>query len=134
MPRLNTLANELVRHLTGYLQGEELPLALTNTRLLKIARSIHDNRMLSGQRLSVYLSSESLMKFVLKHGMVEVNAKLIGSTAHLGYLASVQILRAQDPPCPWDGKTCSLAAEGGHLHVLQWARSQDPPCPERDSL
>ena len=37
----NDLAPELVREVMGYLQGEELPVALTNTRLLMIARSIH---------------------------------------------------------------------------------------------
>eukprot|EP00605_Chrysophyceae_sp_TOSAG23-4_P002601 GSChrysophyteH1.ASY1.ANO1.2872.1 assembled CDS len=50
-------------------------------------------------------------------------------TAKHGCLESVKILRARDPPCPWDEETCHAAAKGGHLHVLQWARSQDPPCP-----
>ena len=90
MSRLNTLANELARHLMGYLQGEYLPLALTNTRLLRIARSIHDDRVLSEQRLSVYLSSGALTTFVLNHGMVVVNEELMNLTAQLGYLASVQ--------------------------------------------
>ena len=40
----------------------------------------------------------------------------------------LQLLRCQDPPCPWE-EACSLAAEGGHLATLQWLRSQDPPCP-----
>ena len=83
MSQLLSLASELVRYLLGYLQGEELPLVLTNTRLLTIARSIHisDDSMLSEQRLSVYMSSESLTKFVLNHGMVEVNAELMKLTA-----------------------------------------------------
>ena len=97
MSRLLTLASELVRLLMGYLQGEELPLSLTNTRLLRIARSLHDDRMLSGQRLSMYLSSKSLTMFALNHGMVVVNEKLMNLTAQHGYLVSVQILRAQDP-------------------------------------
>ena len=148
MSRLLSLPTELVRHLLEYLQGEELPLALTNTRLLTIARSIHisDDSMLSEQRLSAYMSSESLTKFVLNHGMVVVNVKLMNRTARNGYLLSVKILREQDPPCPWDEWTsmnagygggcrlfhvcaCMFAAQGGHLHVLQWLRSQDPPCP-----
>ena len=140
----------------GYLQGEELPLALTNTRLLRIAREYvepvdpdyiehlinyydaigdfsyeHDYRIgvLSIQRLKVYLSSKSLTKFVLEHGMVDVNVKLMNLAAKHGYFDSVKILRAQGPPCPWNGRACYNAARGGHLDVLQWARSQDPPCP-----
>ena len=129
MPRLLTVASELVRELMGYLQGEELPLALTNTRLLRTARSIHEDRTLSAQKMSAYLSSGALTEFVLNHGMVEVNVELMNLTAKYGCLKSVQILREQDPPCPWDESTCWGAAEGGHLHVLQWLRSQDPPCP-----
>ena len=126
---LNSLASELGREVIGYLQGEELPVALTNTRLLMIARSIHEDRKLCAQRKSAYLSSGALTMFVLNHGMVEVNIKLMNLTTKYGCLKSVQILREQDPPCPWDERTCMYAAEGGHLDVLQWARSQDPPCP-----
>ena len=61
--------------------------------------------------------------------MVEVNIKLMDLTGKYGCLKSVQILRAHDPPCPWDEQTCGNAAYSCHLHVLQWARSQDPPCP-----
>ena len=129
MGSFNVLATELVREVMGYLQGEELPLALTNTRLLRIARSINEDRTLSAQRKSAYLSSGALTTFVLDHGMVEVNAELMNLTAKYGCLESVKILRAHDPPCPWDVWTCMYAAEGGHLDVLQWARSQDPPCP-----
>ena len=98
MVALDALATELVREVMGYLQGEELPVALTNTRLLMIARSIHEDRMLSAQRKSAYLSSGALTTFVLNHGMVEVNVQLMNLTARHGYLVSVQILRAQDPP------------------------------------
>ena len=127
MGALDALATELVRMVMGYLQGEDLPLALTNTRFLMIARSIHEDRTLCAQRKSAYLSSEALTAFVLKHSMVEVNEELMNLTAKYGCLESVQILRAHDPPCPWDVDTCWNAARGGHLHVLQWARSQDPP-------
>ena len=129
MPRLLTVASELVRELMGYLQGEELPLALTNTRLLRTARSIHEDRTLCAQRKSAYVSCGALTTFVLNHGMVEVNVKLMNLTAEHGCLESLKFLRAHDPPCPWNEYTCSVAAEGGHLHVLQWLRSQDPPCP-----
>ena len=37
--------------------------------------------------------------------------------------------RSEDPPCPWDGMTCSDAVEEGQLEVLKWLRGQDPPCP-----
>ena len=131
---LNSLASELGREVIGYLQGEELPVALTNTRLLMIARSIHEDRTLSAQRKSAYLSSGALTTFVLNHGMVEVDVLLMNLTAKYGCLESVKILRACDPPCPWDGETCRYAAEGGHLHVLQWARSQDPPCPWNENI
>ncbi len=46
-----------------------------------------------------------------------------------GHISVLQWLRHQDPPCPWSSYTCSLAAQKGHRHVLQWAREQDPPCP-----
>ena len=129
MEAFDHLAPDLVRIVMGYLQEEDLPVALTNTRLLRIARSINTDRTLSAQRKSVYLSSRALTTFVLNHAMVEVNQELMNLTAKYGYLVSAQILRAQDPPCPWDVKTCRKAAEGGHLDVLQWLRSQDPPCP-----
>ena len=42
MRALNLLPTELVMMVVGYLQGEELPLALTNTRLLRIAREYEE--------------------------------------------------------------------------------------------
>jgi len=39
----------------------------------------------------------------------------------------LQWLRSQEPPCPWDKRTCYAAAMYGHLDVLQWLRTQDPP-------
>ncbi len=129
MKSFDHLAPELMRIVIGYLQGEDLPAALTNTRLLRIARSINEDRTLSAQRKSAYLSSGALTTFVLNHAMVEVNNKLMNLTAKHGYLESVKILRAQDPPCPWNAKTCMNAAQGGHINMLQWLRSQDPPCP-----
>ena len=102
MRSLNVLATELVREVMGYLQGEELPVALTNTRLLRIARSLHEDRTLSTQRKSAYVSSGALTTFVLNHGMVEVNVELMKLTAKYGCLDSVQILRTHDPPCPWN--------------------------------
>jgi hypothetical protein len=51
-----------------------------------------------------------------------------------GHLGLLQWARQANPPCPWDGLTCSKAARGGHLAVLQWARTvADPPCPWDDA-
>ena len=123
MEAFDHLAPDLVRIVMGYLQEEDLPVALTNTRLLRIARSINTDRTLSAQRKSVYLSSRALTMFVLNHAMVKVNYELMNLTAKHGNLESVKILRAHDPQCPWNAGTCGNAAKGGHLHVLQWARS-----------
>ena len=57
------------------------------------------------------------------------NERTCSDAAKGGHLHVLQWLRAQDPPCPWDERTCAAAAEDGNLHVLQWMRAQDPPCP-----
>ena len=126
------LSADLLREIAKFLLGVELPVALTNKLMLRVARSIHNihkEEMLSAQRLSAYLSSGSLTRFVVNHGMVELDTELMRIAGQEGCLESIQILRDQHPPCPWDEQTCTAAAKGGHLHVLQWARSQDPPCP-----
>jgi len=38
-----------------------------------------------------------------------------------------QLAWARDNGCPWEAKTCSLAALRGHLEALQWARDNDCP-------
>lgn len=43
---------------------------------------------------------------------------------HVAAEPQLKWLRAQEPPCPWDGETCGWAARGGHLEVLRWARAQ----------
>jgi hypothetical protein len=53
----------------------------------------------------------------------------IGHLSGSGKIESLQWLRAQDPPCPWDAAACRAAVESGHLEALQWLRAQDPPCP-----
>jgi hypothetical protein len=55
--------------------------------------------------------------------------KTCQAAADGGHLDVLRWLRAQDPPCPWDEQTCSVAAQGGRLDVLRWLRAQDPPCP-----
>ena len=65
-----------------------------------------------------------------------------GAVGHLGCikrllsaassdLKTLQWLRAQDPPCPWDARTSSAAAQHGSLEALIWMREQNPPCPWR---
>ena len=70
---------------SGYFHGED-SLSLTNTRLLRIARSIHEDRTLSTQRKSAYVGSRALMMFVLNHTMVDVNVELVNLTAKYGCL------------------------------------------------
>ena len=91
MTALNVLATELLREVISYLQGEELPLALTSIRLLRKARSLtlHEDRMLSAQRKGEYLSSGALTTFVLDHGMVEVDVELMNLTVKNGCLESL---------------------------------------------
>ena len=38
---------------------------------------------------------------------------------------------ARENGCPWDEKTCALAAEFGHLEMLKWARENGCPWDER---
>ena len=46
-----------------------------------------------------------------------------------GRVHGLRLLRSLNPPCPWDEETCAAAAWTGVLFVLEWARDQDPPCP-----
>jgi hypothetical protein len=46
-----------------------------------------------------------------------------------GQLEVLQLMRAQDPPCPWNAGSCANAAMRDGLEVLQWLRAQDLPCP-----
>jgi len=39
------------------------------------------------------------------------------AAAEKGELEMLQWLRTQDPPCPWDWRTCFDAANSGHLEV-----------------
>jgi hypothetical protein len=48
-----------------------------------------------------------------------------------GFLGSAELLAwGKDSGCPWNERTCALAAGGGHLAALQWAREQDYPWTE----
>lgn len=57
------------------------------------------------------------------------NANTINSAVYHGHLHIIKWLRSLDPPCPWDNKTCPLAATRSHTKILEWLCTQDPPCP-----
>ena len=79
---------------------------------------------------------------------LEWTLDICAQAAAAGQIATLQWLRAQDPPCPWidaeeidadaeyEGEfdssasnACNAAASNGQLVTLQWLRSQEPPCP-----
>jgi hypothetical protein len=39
----------------------------------------------------------------------------------------LQWLRAQDPPCPWDGRVVRDATTRGHHELAQWAVAHGAP-------
>jgi len=58
---------------------------------------------------------------------------VILKTSHAGTSdhGSSQSVKRPCPPangCPWEARTCSIAAAGGHLEVLQWAHVEEG-CP-----
>ena len=57
---IKDLSADLLREIVKLLLGVERPVALTNKLMLRIAKSIHEEEMLSAQRLSAYLSSGNL--------------------------------------------------------------------------
>ena len=120
---------ELVRKVLEYLLGQELLFALTSKSNLTHVRSLRKDRILPLQHRSEYLRSGELTAYMLAHDMTSADSDLMSIAAAHGCLDGMMVLRATEPPCPWDYQTCEDAAEGGHLHVLQWLRSQDPPCP-----
>ena len=126
---MDLIPAELVRKILEYLREEELPFALTSKVNLTYVRSLRKDRILPMQRQSVYLRSRDLTAYILAHGMTSVPGNIMHVAAKHGCLEGIMILRAREPPCPWDEWTCWNAAEGGHLDVLQWLCSQDPPCP-----
>ena len=120
---------EIVRKLLEYLLGEELLFALTCKSNLTHVRSLRKDGMLPVPRRSAYLRTRELTTYMLAHDMTRADSELMLIAAAHGCLEGMMVLRATEPPCPWDEYTCRRAARGGHLDVLQWARSQDPPCP-----
>ena len=51
------------------------------------------------------------------------------AVAHPDSMSMLTWLRAQQPPVPWNERTCERAALDGKLGLLQWLRAQDPPAP-----
>ena len=116
----------------SYVRGSEQPLAMTSKALLaqvRKGRTIVEAGELPPQLASSFLKTEGLARYALSTGLLEPSKGLMDFAASHGCLAGMQVLRALDPPCPWDEKTCAGAAKEGLLPVLQWLRRQVPPCP-----
>jgi hypothetical protein len=75
------------------------------------------------------LASPSTLEFSVENGFQHHTPDSCMLAAKYNYLETLQRLREQDPPCPWDENTCTIAAARGHLETLLWLRAQDPPCP-----
>jgi hypothetical protein len=73
--------------------------------------------------------SERAAQCVPVEGACPWNEFACEAAARGGHLASLEWMRAQDPPCPWGEITCTAVARAGNLEVLQWLRAQSPPCP-----
>jgi hypothetical protein len=69
----------------------------------------------------------TLSKPVLNAPMISAREPMISCLQSVAFnldlrhydLEILQWAREQDPPCPWDWKTCDKAVRGGHLEVLQ---------------
>ena len=51
------------------------------------------------------------------------------AAAELGDQPMLEWVSAQDPPVPWNPKTCAAAARRGDITMLAWLGGQKPPCP-----
>ena len=125
------LNQDVLVHLLYFIDDKHLlPIVLT-CKLFQDA-VIFSHREYKKQSLSCYCYRVETLKWVL--GMIAPIASwhwktIIKASCAYGSIEVMQWLRSQDPPCPWDEHTCSVAAGQGHLHVLHWLRSQNPPCP-----
>ena len=54
------------------------------------------------QRRSAYLRSRELASYMLAHDMTSVDCNLLGIAAAHGCLDGMMVLRATEPPCPWN--------------------------------
>ena len=125
-----------MQHILDFLRYSEMLVALMNKAILaqvrKGKKKTERGRKIPPQRKSSFLCSGPLTGYAVEMGLLEPDVDLMRLAAKHGPLASVQVLRGLNPPCPWDESTCAGAARNSHLArgpVLQWLRSQDPPCP-----
>lgn len=103
-----------------------LPFVLTCKVFLEAAIASH--RHFHKSSLSYYCRRVEMMQWALELNPPN-HSKLMQFAALDGTLDVIQWLRNQNPPCPWDEVTCSIAAKNGHFDILLWLRNQDPPCP-----
>jgi hypothetical protein len=73
------------------------------------------------------LGRRSMAAFMRAHG-VEWRVAMCRVVARQGSLDTLQWLRAQEPPCPWDGSVIVEARLNGFTTVEEWARENG--CPE----
>jgi len=73
------------------------------------------------------LDRRAVLSFMRAHG-VEWHAAMCRVVARRGGLDTLQWLRAQEPPCPWDGRVIVEARLNGFASVAAWARENG--CPE----
>ena len=99
---MDSIPVELVRKTLEYLLGEELLFALTSKSNLKHARSLRKDGILPMQRLSAYLRSRELTSYMLAHDMTSVDSDVMSIAAAHGCLDGMMVLRATEPPCPWN--------------------------------
>jgi len=72
----------------------------------------------------------SLLRYLCAYfviGWAKMESKMCNFAALRGQLASLQWLRAQQPPCPWAIEVSNYAAGEGHLELLQWAIENNCP-------
>jgi hypothetical protein len=58
-----------------------------------------------------------------------LDARASAAAAAAGALETLEWLRAQTPPCPWNERACEAAASHGQLETLRWMLTQPQPCP-----
>jgi hypothetical protein len=109
------------------LEGESLPLLWASRGVRTRGLEMQAGGAPRPQRASQLHWSASMSEWAARAGLLEMSTQPSVLAAKHGCVETLQWLRQQDPPCPWDVQTES--AEGGHLEVLQWARQQDPTCP-----
>ena len=83
-----------------------------------------------GSRVMAYSGLSGCVEtvdFLRTEGGCSLNPIVLCMAAFNGHLELIQHLRWLG--VSWDDRVCWMAAYKGHLNVLEWVRSQDPPCP-----